>query len=76
MHQFILNIPRKSTKCFFVKMFNTCSKYLPIHFTLSAGVVSHLLLFICLLKDPLKCFGNSATYLVANLALSDFIILH
>ena len=54
-------------------MFYTGLKYLPIYFTLSAGVVSHLLLFICLLKDPLKCFRNSATYLIANLALSDFI---
>jgi prolactin releasing hormone receptor len=44
-----------------------------MYFTLSAGFVSHLLLFICLLKDPLKCFRNSATYLIANLALSDFI---
>ena len=54
-------------------MFYTGLKYLPIYFTHSAGVVSHLLLFICLLKDPLKCFRNSATYLIANLALSDFI---
>jgi hypothetical protein len=44
-----------------------------MYFTLSAGFVSHLLLFICLVKDPLKCFRNSATYLIANLALSDFI---
>ena len=49
-------------------------KYLPIHFTLCAGVVSHLVLFICLIKDPLKCFRNSATYLIMNLALSDFIV--
>ena len=48
-------------------------KLLPIHFTLCVGVVSHLLLFICLIKDPLKCFRNSATYLITNLALSDFI---
>ena len=70
---FILNIPRKGIKFFFVKMFYTGLKYLPMYFTLSAGFVSHLLLFICLLKDPLKCFRNSATYLIANLALSDFI---
>ena len=48
-------------------------KYLPIYLTLFAGVLSHFLLFICLAKDPLKCFRNSATYLIANLALSDFI---
>ena len=49
-------------------------QYLPIYFISFAGVVSHLLLFICLIKDPLKCFRNSATYLIANLALSDFIV--
>ena len=50
-------------------------KYLPIYFTLFAGILSHLLLLICLVKDPLKCFRNSATYLMTNLALSDFITL-
>ena len=55
-------------------MTNTVLKYLPIYFTLGVGVVSHLLLFICLIKDPLKCFRNSATYLITNLALSDFIV--
>ena len=49
-------------------------KFLPIHFTLCAGVVSHILLFICLIKDPLKCFRNYATYLIMNLALSDFTV--
>ena len=48
-------------------------KYLPIYFTLFAGISSHLLLLICLAKDPLKCFRNSATYLITNLAFSDFI---
>ena len=46
---------------------------LPIYLILAAGILSHLLLFICFVKDPLKCFRNSATYLVMNLALSDFI---
>ena len=55
-------------------MIKTALKYLPIHFALCAGVLSHLLLFICLIKDPLKCFRNSVTYLVTNLALSDFIV--
>ena len=49
-------------------------KKLPIYFTLCAGIVLHLLLFICLLKDPLKCFRNSATYLITNLAVSDFMV--
>ena len=48
-------------------------KYLPIYFTLFAGISSHLMLLICLVKDPLKCFRNSATYLITNLAFSDFI---
>ncbi len=46
---------------------------LPIYLILAAGILSHLLLFVCFVKDPLKCFRNSATYLVMNLALSDFI---
>ena len=46
-------------------------KYLPI-LTIGAGIFSHLLLLICLAKDPLKCFRNSSTYLVTNLALADF----
>jgi hypothetical protein len=38
------------------------------------GVFMHLLLLIALLKDPLKCFRNSGTYLVGNLAVSDFLV--
>ena len=52
----------------------TEQKYLPVYFTLCTGILSHLLLFICLIKDPLKCFRNSATYLIMNLALSDCIV--
>ncbi len=37
------------------------------------GVFMHLLLLIAFLKDPLKCFRNSGTYLVGNLAVSDFL---
>ena len=54
-------------------MFPIKTEYLPIYFTLFGGILSHFLLFICLAVDPLKCFRNSATYLIANLALSDFI---
>ena len=54
-------------------MLNFELKYLPIYFTLFAGISSHLLLIICLVKDPLKSFRNSATYLITNLAFSDFI---
>ena len=54
-------------------MLNFELKYLPIYFTLFSGISSHLLLLICLVKDPLKCFRNSATYLIANLAFSHLI---
>ena len=39
-----------------------------------SGVTLHVLLLNAFIKDPLKCFRNSATYLVANLAVSDLII--
>ena len=58
----------------FYKMAYTELKFLPINITVCTGVVSHSLLLICLLKDPLKCFRNSATYLIMNLALSDFLV--
>ena len=35
------------------------------------GVVSNALLLVAFVKDPLKCFRNSGTYLVMNLAVSD-----
>ena len=35
------------------------------------GVVSNTLLLVAFLKDPLKCFRNSGTYLVINLSVSD-----
>ena len=42
--------------------------------TISAvGTVSNILLLIAFIKDPLKCFRNSATYLVMNLAISDCV---
>ena len=44
---------------------------LPIYMICSVGVVANLMLLIAFVKDPLKCFRNSATYLVGNLALSD-----
>ena len=37
------------------------------------GAVSNVLLLIAFIKDPLKCFRNSGTYLVINLAVSDFL---
>ena len=35
------------------------------------GIIANLMLLIAFVKDSLKCFRNSATYLVGNLALSD-----
>ena len=49
-------------------------KYIPVHVIGLSGVILHVLLLIAFIKDPLKCFRNSATYLVANLAVSDLII--
>ena len=34
------------------------------------GVIVNVLLLVAFIKDPLKCFRNSATYLVMNLAVS------
>ena len=35
------------------------------------GTISNLLLLVAFIKDPLKCFRNSGTYLVMNLSASD-----
>ena len=48
-------------------------QYIPSLIIGAFGVVLHVLLLIVFIKDPLKCFRNSATYLVANLAVSDLI---
>ena len=45
---------------------------LPVY-SCSVGAVANLMLLIAFVKDPLKCFRNSATYLVGNLALSDMV---
>ena len=37
------------------------------------GVVSNALLLVAFIKDPLKFFRNSGTYLVMNLSVSDFL---
>ena len=37
------------------------------------GVISNVLLITAYIKDPLKCFGNSGTYLMKNLAVSDLL---
>ena len=35
------------------------------------GVISNVLLLVAFIKDPLKCFRNSSTYLVMNLSVCD-----
>ena len=38
------------------------------------GVVSNVLLLVAFIKDPLKCFRNSGTYLMMNLSVSDCLM--
>ena len=47
--------------------------FLPSYLISSVGILANLMLLIAFVKDPLKCFRNSATYLVGNLALSDMM---
>ena len=46
---------------------------LPIIIISIVGLVSNLLLLLAFIKDPLKCFRNSGTYLLINLSTSDFM---
>ena len=55
----------------YVKFKITNLPYLIICF---CGAIFHLLLLSGFIKDPQKCFKNSKTYLVANLALADFFV--
>ena len=48
--------------------------YLPAYIICFIGILANLMLLIAFIKDPLKCFRNSATYLVGNLALSDLLL--
>lgn len=57
-----------------IKMATYDLRYLSMNLTLYAGIASHLLLFVCFIKDPLKCSRNCSTYFVMNLALSDLIV--
>ena len=56
----------------FAKSFNVI--FLPVYIICSVGILANLMLLIAFIKDPLKCFRNSATYLVGNLALSDLLL--
>ena len=44
---------------------------IPVMSICTLGVVLNILLLIAFIKDPLKCFRNSGTYLVMNLSVSD-----
>ena len=48
--------------------------FLPVYITCCIGILANLMLLIAFIKDPLKCFRNSATYLVGNLAFSDLLV--
>ena len=37
------------------------------------GAISQILLLYAFAKDPIKCFRNSGTYLIANLAIADLL---
>ena len=55
-------------------MDNAFSYYnLPLVIISIVGLVSNVLLLVAFIKDPLKCFRNSGTYLVINLSTSDFM---
>ena len=48
-------------------------EYTPPAIVCLLGVISNLLLLNVFIKDPLKCFKNSGSYLMINLAVSDFL---
>ena len=49
-------------------------EYIPCYLICFIGAVGQILLLIAFIKDPQKCFRNSATYLIASLAVSDLIV--
>ena len=49
--------------------------YWSLYLVCMIGAISQVILLLCLIRDPLKCFRNSATYLVANLAVSDLAVV-
>ncbi|XP_028402038.1 melanocortin receptor 5-like [Dendronephthya gigantea] len=56
---------------FFVEFEYTNIPYLIICFF---GAISHIFLLNGFIKDPLKCFKNSKTYLMANLEVADLSV--
>ena len=47
----------------------------PLYLVCIAGAISQAILMFCLIRDPLKCFRNSATYLIVNLAVCDLVVV-
>lgn len=43
----------------------------PVYILCCVGFLANVMLLIAFIKNPLKCFRNSAAYLVGNLAVSD-----
>ena len=46
---------------------------IPRYVVTSVGILSNIILVIGLIRDPLKCFRNSSSYLIMNLAISDIL---
>lgn len=48
--------------------------FIPQYVVCIFGVISHIFLLVAFIKDPFKYFRNSGIYLVANLAVFDFVM--
>ena len=48
--------------------------FIPLYFVCITGIIANLMLLTALIRDPLKCFRNSSTYLIGNLCVSDMIL--
>ena len=48
--------------------------YIPLYFVCTVGFIANFLLLVALIRDPLKCFRNSSTYLIASLCVSDMTL--
>ena len=59
------------------KDYSFCSQYVYTvtiyHVICVFGAISQILLLYAFAKDPIKCFRNSGTYLIANLAIADLL---
>ena len=67
----ILTLNRKDRNIFADVGQQLTSLILPTIIICILGVISNVLLLIAFIKNPLKCFRNSGTYLAMNLSISD-----